>query len=257
MTVSVIIPAYKVEKFLPKCIDSVIAQRYTDWELIVVVSPSNDRTEEIAREYAAKDSRIHVFTVPKSNCATARNIGISHATGKYIAMLDGDDWFKDRKLDTMVPVLEDNSLLTWVSSYLEVHYEPTDPRCTTPDHIIRFIDRPGFCPGLMGVHTILFRKSLLDEIKEKNGYIFNESMNRGDDGELTLRIRKYPSYHIHEYLTYCYANPEGLTLTSNDWELFMIANKMIIKNGAWDLMPPRIAETFVRQGKKLFKKVGL
>ena len=237
MTVSVITPAYNIEKHIGKCIDSVIAQTYTDWELIVAVSPSMDKTEEIVRDYTKKDPRIHIIVVPKSNCATARNIGISHAKGEYIAMLDGDDWFVPRKLNTLVQYLEENPKIRWVSSYLNVIYEPKDTRCTNTNHINQVTDRPGFCPGLMGVHTVLFRKSVFDRLKSKDGYVFNETMNRGDDGDLMLRIRKIPSYHIHEYLTNCYA--------------------MIIKNGAWDLLPPRIKETFVRQTKKIFNKVGL
>ena len=89
---SIIVPCCDVETYIRECLDSVLGQPFADWELVAVVETSKDRTEEIVREYAAKDSRISVFTQPRSGSPAApRNTALEHATGEYVIFLDSDD----------------------------------------------------------------------------------------------------------------------------------------------------------------------
>ena len=91
--VSVIIPVYNTEKYLRECLDSVVNQTLKDIEIICVDDGSTDSSPEILREYAAKDSRIKVYTQEKSNAGAARNNGLLHASGEYCIFLDADDFF--------------------------------------------------------------------------------------------------------------------------------------------------------------------
>ena len=94
--VTVIIPVYKVEKYLHNCVESVINQSYPHWELILVDDGSPDRCGSICDEYAAKDSRIHVIHKENGGTSSARNAALDVAVGEYVAFLDSDDfWHKD------------------------------------------------------------------------------------------------------------------------------------------------------------------
>lgn len=106
MKVSIIVPCYKVEKFLPTCIDSVRNQSYSDWELILVNDGSPDRSGEICDKYANIDERIKVIHKKNAGVAAARNTAINIATGKYAAFLDGDDFLHPDFLYDMVNIIE-------------------------------------------------------------------------------------------------------------------------------------------------------
>lgn len=89
---TVIIPIYKVEKYLRKCLDSVINQTYTDLEIILIDDGSPDNCGKICDEYAQKDSRIIVIHKRNEGLCAARNEGIRKATGKWLTFVDSDDW---------------------------------------------------------------------------------------------------------------------------------------------------------------------
>ena len=89
--VSIIIPVYNAERFLHKCIDSVTAQTYSDWEMILVNDGSKDGSLAICKEFVAKDSRIKTIDKPNGGPSSARNKGIREARGEYVFFLDADD----------------------------------------------------------------------------------------------------------------------------------------------------------------------
>ena len=99
--ISIIDPCYKVERFLPNCIESVLYQTYSDWELILVDDGSPDNCGSICNQYAAKDKRIRVIHKQNGGVASARNIGIEKAAGDYICFVDGDDYLHTSFLQKM------------------------------------------------------------------------------------------------------------------------------------------------------------
>lgn len=90
--VSVIVPCYNVEAYLPKCIDSILSQTYSNLEIILVDDGSPDRCGEICDEYAKRDSRIRVIHKKNGGLSDARNVAIDIAKGEYITFVDSDDW---------------------------------------------------------------------------------------------------------------------------------------------------------------------
>ena len=98
--VSIISPSYNCKEFISQTIDSVLAQSYSNWELLIVDDCSTDGTYELAKEYSEKDCRIKVFRNEK-NCgaAVSRNKGIQNSKGQYVAFLDSDDIWAFNKLD--------------------------------------------------------------------------------------------------------------------------------------------------------------
>lgn len=96
---SVIVPIYKVEPYLGKCIDSILNQSYRNFELILVDDGSPDNCPAICDMYAASDSRVRVLHKVNGGLVSARNSGIKSATGKYICYVDGDDWIEPELLN--------------------------------------------------------------------------------------------------------------------------------------------------------------
>ena len=90
--ISIIVPIYNVEKYLPKCIESILAQTYKDFELILVDDGSPDNSPQICDEYAKKDDRVIVIHKPNGGVSSARNAGLDRATGQYIGFVDPDDY---------------------------------------------------------------------------------------------------------------------------------------------------------------------
>lgn len=89
--ISVIVPVYKVEQYLPRCIDSILAQTFTDFELLLIDDGSPDNSGKICDEYAKKDERIRVFHKENGGVSSARNLGLDKARGEWIAFVDSDD----------------------------------------------------------------------------------------------------------------------------------------------------------------------
>lgn len=90
--ISVIVPVYKVEQFLPRCVNSLLAQTYDNLEIILVDDGSPDRCGQICDEYANADNRVIVIHKPNGGLSSARNAGLDIARGDYIAFVDSDDW---------------------------------------------------------------------------------------------------------------------------------------------------------------------
>ena len=90
--ISIIVPVYKVEKYLERCVKSILAQTFTDFELILVDDGSPDNCPLMCDEWAKKDKRIKVIHKANGGAGQSRNVGLENATGKYIGFVDADDW---------------------------------------------------------------------------------------------------------------------------------------------------------------------
>lgn len=105
--ISIIVPVYKVEEYLPCCIESVLAQSFTDFELLLIDDGSPDNCGAICEGYALKDERIRVFHQQNSGVSTARNHGLGEAKGKYVTFVDSDDWIGEDYLQNLYDALPD------------------------------------------------------------------------------------------------------------------------------------------------------
>lgn len=105
--ISVIVPVYQAQAYLSVCIDSLLAQTFRKWELLLIDDGSTDASPQICDTYAAKDTRVQVTHQKNQGVSTARNVGIAQARGDYLAFVDADDWvepcFLQRLLDVIGP----------------------------------------------------------------------------------------------------------------------------------------------------------
>lgn len=104
--VSVIVPCYNVEQYLPKCVDSILCQTYQNLEIWLVDDGSPDNSGQICDDYAKKDNRIKVIHKPNGGLSDARNVAIDQATGEWITFVDSDDYIADDYVDTLYRMVE-------------------------------------------------------------------------------------------------------------------------------------------------------
>lgn len=113
--VSIIVPVYNSEKYIEKCIESLINQTYQNIEILIINDGSTDNSYSICDEYAKKDTRIKLFSIENSGVSYARNLGIENAQGEFITFVDSDDWIKSNMIDFAVKKQnEDNAdIIIW------------------------------------------------------------------------------------------------------------------------------------------------
>lgn len=101
-TVSITVPIYNMEQYMRQCLDSIVAQTFTDWECWLIDDGSTDGSPAICDEYVARDHRFHVIHQPNAGVSAARQCGLDHSTGKYITQIDPDDWVDAQHIENMV-----------------------------------------------------------------------------------------------------------------------------------------------------------
>lgn len=121
--ISIITPVYKVEKYLKKCIDSILNQTFSDFELFIVDDGSPDSCGAIADEYAQNDSRVYVIHKNNGGAPSARNAGIERARGKYFYFPDSDDWLEPTYLEELYNLAQKTNAKLVVSGYTMEYYE--------------------------------------------------------------------------------------------------------------------------------------
>lgn len=112
--ISVIVPVYKVEAYLSRCVDSILKQTFTDFELVLVDDGSPDHCGDICESYSKKDTRIHVLHRKNGGLSAARNTGIdwvlAHSKSEWITFIDSDDWIHPRYLDLLYQAVQKTGL---------------------------------------------------------------------------------------------------------------------------------------------------
>ena len=107
--ISVIIPVYNVEKWLNKCVDSILAQSYENFEVILVNDGSTDKSGDICDQYLKEDNRVKVFHNKNKGLSYSRNFGVKNSNGKYVMFVDSDDFLSEKNAyQEMVNILEKN-----------------------------------------------------------------------------------------------------------------------------------------------------
>ncbi len=181
--VSAIIIFLDAEKFLKEAVESVLAQTYTNWELWLVDDGSTDRSSQLARDYAAKHAaRVHYLEHPSHKNrgkSASRNLGLRHARGEYVALLDADDVWLPGKLANQVPVMEAHPeaallygpALVWFSwsgkpedqsrDYLTQTGVPPNTLVSPPTLAKTFIRSEAFLPSPC---SMLFRRDAIESV---------------------------------------------------------------------------------------------
>lgn len=202
--ISVIIPVYNLAEYLPKCIDSVLAQTYGDFEIIAVDDGSSDSSAEILKEYAEKDSRMKPIFKANGGVSSARNAGLNESVGEYIFFLDGDDWIEPDTLEKLLKLSDGFDIVQ--AAYTESY----DDGSENPPADIKFIDKEINDKNEMLSRYFLaqiqesscnklYKKSVIGNIR------FNEALSVAEDSQFVYTIlKKSDNIKIIKDITYHY-----------------------------------------------------
>ena len=115
--ISVIVPVYNTEKYLRRCVDSILAQTFTDFELLLIDDGSKDKSGEICDEYAKNDERIKVFHKANEGISATRKFGLLHIVGNFIQFIDSDDWLENTCLGDNLDLAEKTNADIIINDY--------------------------------------------------------------------------------------------------------------------------------------------
>lgn len=187
--ISVIIPVYNVEKYISKCLDSILNQTYKNIEIIIVNDGSTDKSGLICDEYAKKDSRIKVIHKSNGGVSSARNLGIDNSSGEYIGFIDPDDYIDKRMYENLYSsIKKENSEIaissfSYVISGKEESQDISNKKLTfnKDEAISNYFDNtyPFNCSFLWNK---LFKKDLFDEIRLNTKILVQE------DTEIMIKL---------------------------------------------------------------------
>lgn len=180
-SVSVIVPIYNVEKYLNACVDSILQQSFTDFELILVDDESPDGCGRICDSYARQDKRVKVIHKKNSGVSAARNAGIEAAKGKTIAFVDSDDIVEPDMLELLYRLLTENDADFSCCSILNCYANHEFPQCDTDETYV--IDNKEAYRMLLEGKLItgspcakLFKRELFDHVRFVVGKIYEDAI---------------------------------------------------------------------------------
>ncbi|MFD0829832.1 glycosyltransferase family 2 protein [Neobacillus sp. M.A.Huq-85] len=177
--ISIIVPVYKVEPYLRKCVESILSQTLTEFELILIDDGSPDRCGEICDEYALKDNRVKVIHKENGGQATARNAGLDIATGDYVGFVDSDDWIEPDMYELLYNLcIQNNCEIANCTS--TIYFKNKTVKNGT--HPLTIHNRVQAMRTMLEgklydevVWTKLIKRSLLDEIRFPVGVIYEDT----------------------------------------------------------------------------------
>ena len=218
MRFSIIVPIYKIEKYLRQCIDSILAQDYTDFELLLIDDGSPDKCPSICDEYANADSRVKVVHKENGGLVSARKAGADIAQGEYILNIDGDDWIEQgylSEIEKAIQKSEGADLVAWgyteKSESREKHFSHSLPEGLYPKERLKEIQgvylydkrvKGCVCDSFI---ISIWTKAVKRELYTACQFCVDNRIDKGEDAILLLNLLyKCNSVYITQYYGYNY-----------------------------------------------------
>lgn len=196
--ISVIVPVYNVERYLGKCVDSILAQTHRNLELILVDDGSKDSSGALCDAYAAKDERVHVIHQANAGQAAARNTGIDQAHGEYVGFVDADDWIEPDMYQSMLNnIRKYHADLALTASWYVYSDSELVPHCIenqvldlTPQEAFRYVNLAGYFT--VAPWDKLIARELLRDVRFPLGYF------QGEDYLFSYKVIAHASRIIYD-----------------------------------------------------------
>ena len=215
--VSIIVPVYKAETFLSRCIDSILNQEYRDFELLLVDDGSPDSSGEICDTYARNDSRIRVIHQPNSGVSIARNHAIDQARGTYLQFLDSDDWITSDATKLLVRSAEDFQADLVIADFYRVIGERVSHKGDIDEDEV--ISREEFAEHMMEnpadyYYGVIWNKLYRRELIEKHHLRMNPDISWCEDFMFNLEYIRYATrFYALKTPIYYYVKTKGSLVT--------------------------------------------
>ncbi len=229
--VSIVVPVYHAEKYIRQTMDSVLAQTYEDWELLLVVDGSEDPTIEVINAYIREKQEMRIrLLIQESNkgAALARNRGVKEAKGRYVAYLDADDLWKPTKLARELDFLKEQE-----AAFVFTGYEFADENAVGLGTVVRVPRRLTYREALK--NTTIFTSTVMFDTEKIDKSMLEMPNMRSEDTALWWKVLRsgYDAYGLDENLVY-YRRP-AKSLSSNKlvaikriWNLYRKAEGLSI-----------------------------
>lgn len=192
--ISVIVPVYNVEPYLRLCVNSILNQTFTDFELLLIDDGSTDYSGEICDEYASMDSRVKVFHTTNRGVSAARNLGINKASAEWITFVDSDDWMEKGCLLDFVRNIPAREGVVFQSFFIDFASNPNKNR-VDPSYIDISLKSPYIAQALIQ-YNVLYNRFVTAKLFNRDT-IFKYSIHFDEDlsiGEDTVFVRTYLKY---------------------------------------------------------------
>ena len=191
--ISVILPVYNVEKYIARCLDSIVNQTYKNIEIIVVDDGSSDNSGKICEEYKQRDNRIKVLHIDNVGVSNARNIALQEVSGEYIQFVDSDDYIEKEMLQEMAECMDNNTAELMVTGF--INQEETFSDLVLPEeegkyNIHEYAGRIMKTPYSF-IYGVLWNKLFRADIVKENNIAFTAETNFGEDFIFVLEYLKY------------------------------------------------------------------
>lgn len=234
--ISIITPAYHSEEFIADTIESVLAQTYPNWELIIVDDCSQDQTVDIVKSYAKKDARIKLYTLNENRGpAITRNTAIQHANGRYLAFLDSDDQWLPEKLEKQLRFMQDHQIAFSFTAYhvIEQDGTATGTISEVPDRAV-YTDL--LKNNVVGCLTVMLDRAIIGDVEMVN-------IRSRQDYALWLDItrRGFPAYGMSEPLAKYRTVANSLSsnkvkMAKQNWRVYREIEKLNLVKSMWYFM---------------------
>ena len=213
--ISIVVPVYKVEKYIRRCIDSILAQTFTDFELILVDDGSPDNCGAICEEYAAKDNRVKVIHKPNGGLSSARNAGMDITTGEYVLFCDSDDYVSPDWCYSMAAGIVSNPNALVMCDICKVYEDSVcdaanQETCAVPMQRITYYDAVK-----RGISGFAWNKIYVKRIIDDHNLRFDENRKFAEDVPFVIEYSKYlDSFVLIDRQLYFYLQRQGSILHS-------------------------------------------
>lgn len=229
--VSVIVPVYNAEKYLHRCIDSILAQTFTDFELLLIDDGSKDKSGTICDEYAVKDNRVRVFHKENGGVSSARNWGLDNVCGEWISFVDADDWIESLYLEHLII---ESSNTDFVIAYATRFCANGDSEKESYPALVVTADNFSllFEKNDMSWHTSPWSKLYKKELIQKHNLKFEENVHLGEDAIFLYAYMLFTDViNVTCYTDYCYQCQlqDSLTKRINSVESEILGMQKIIE----------------------------
>lgn len=212
--ISIIVPVYNAENYIDKCVDSILGQTFTDFELILIDDGSADHSPQLCDEYAKRDNRIIVIHQKNAGVGAARNAGLDAARGEYVAFVDSDDWIDLSFLEKCMENIQRANCDVCIAGFYFVNENVVKPRklgqdiefrssCITPLQVKELLENV----LISNIWGKLYRRCIIGQTR------FDTSVNFGEDLRFCFELlKKDIAVAVLNWAGYYYRlTPNGLT----------------------------------------------
>ena len=211
--ISVIVPVYKVEKYLDRCVESIVNQTYSDFELILVDDGSPDSCPAMCDKWSRKDSRIRVIHKENGGLSSARNAGMDIMQGEYVCFVDSDDWVERNFLESLILLFREYPLAE-IAACASRRDKETTKKLIQPEKAIKVCDKKEMLDSFYRVHgepsnTGVWNKLIKASILKNFRFVI--TLNEDVEASYEFYTRASCMVETNQILHHYFMNDSGIT----------------------------------------------